>query len=368
MNIQHIPCTAHKLNLVVRNALSLTDNDVNVDGNIENNDDGSSDSRLKEILKKCRNIVGFFKRSEVGNRKLVEKQQQMGLQNILKLKQDVCTRWNSTLVMMERLVQLKESITIVIMTLKEAPPNLSPDEWDVVEDCIPLLKPFHSITVELSAEEYPTISKVIPLIRGLQIALTNKDPSTIIGILLKSNLHENIRSRFQGIEKQSLVPHFGRATLLDPRCKKVAFKNEQNASDAEASITAEVASLLNTPIPEPEVVHPVQTETEDLWGFLTTKVNDMQSQSTTTSCAMVLVKQYLGMPYQDLSCKLAEYWEKHKTLLYPLNEVALKYASIPATSVPSERIFSKTGQIMSARRNRLLPENLDTLVFLNKNM
>lgn len=72
MNIQHIPCTAHKLNLVVRNALSLTDNDVNVDGNIENNDDGSSDSRLKEILKKCRNIVGFFKRSEVGNRKLVE--------------------------------------------------------------------------------------------------------------------------------------------------------------------------------------------------------------------------------------------------------------------------------------------------------
>lgn len=94
----------------------------------------------------------------------------------------------------------------------------------------------------------------------------------------------------------------------------------------------------------------------------------MQSQSTTTSSAIVLVKQYLGMPYQELSCKLAEYWEKHKTLLYPLNEVALKYASIPATSVPSERIFSKTGQIMSARRNRLLPENLDTLIFLNKNM
>lgn len=166
MNIQHIPCTAHKLNLVVRNVLSLTDDDLNVDTNNVNNDGGSSDSQLKEILKKCRNIVGFFKRSEVGNRKLVEKQQQMGLQTILKLKQDVCTRWNSTLVMMERLLQLKEPITVVIMALKEAPPNLSSDEWDVVEDCIPLLKPFHSITVELSAEEYPTISKVIPLIRG----------------------------------------------------------------------------------------------------------------------------------------------------------------------------------------------------------
>jgi len=41
---------------------------------------------------------------------------------------------------------------------------------------------------------------------------------------------------------------------------------------------------------------------------------------------------------------------------------------IPATSVPAESIFSKTGQIMSARRNRLLPDNLDTLIFLNKNM
>lgn len=81
------------------------------------------------------------------------------------------------------------------------------------------------------------------------MALSNKDPKTVIGILLKSNLHENIRTRFQGIEKQSLVPHFGRATLLDPRCKKVAFGNEQNASDAESAIITEVASLLNIPIP-----------------------------------------------------------------------------------------------------------------------
>ncbi|XP_025190395.1 zinc finger BED domain-containing protein 1-like, partial [Melanaphis sacchari] len=49
MNIQHIPCTAHKLHLVVRNALSLTDDDLNVDTNNVNNDGGSSDSQLKEI-------------------------------------------------------------------------------------------------------------------------------------------------------------------------------------------------------------------------------------------------------------------------------------------------------------------------------
>lgn len=111
-----------------------------------------------------------------------------------------------------------------------------------------------------------------------------------------------------------------------------------------------------------------EDDSDNLWNFLRNKVNSVQSQTTTTSCATALMRQYLNMPYQDLNCNLAEYWRNHKSVLYPLNEVALKYNSIPATSVPSERIFSKTGQIISARRNRLLPENLDTLVFLNKNM
>lgn len=42
--------------------------------------------------------------------------------------------------------------------------------------------------------------------------------------------------------------------------------------------------------------------------------------------------------------------------------------SIPATSDPSERVFSKTGQIINERRNRLLPKNLDYIIFLNSNL
>lgn len=68
--------------------------------------------------------------------------------------------------MIEGLVQLKEPITIVLMSLKDAPPNLTSAEWNVLEDCIPLLRPFNRITVELSSEQHPTISKVIPLMRG----------------------------------------------------------------------------------------------------------------------------------------------------------------------------------------------------------
>lgn len=157
MHIQHIPCTAHKLNLIVQQALQLSEN-----GTTEE----QQDLELNAILKKCRNIVGFFKRSEVGNRMLVEKQKQLGVTQPLKVKQDIRIRWNSTLFMLERLIKLKEPLTIATFSLAEAPLSLDPDEWNIVEDIIPLLKPFNSLTIELSAEQYPTLAKVIPLIRG----------------------------------------------------------------------------------------------------------------------------------------------------------------------------------------------------------
>ena len=41
--------------------------------------------------------------------------------------------------------------------------------------------------------------------------------------------------------------------------------------------------------------------------------------------------------------------------------------AIPATSVPSERIFLTAGDVITASRASLKPKNVDMLIFLKKN-
>lgn len=91
-------------------------------------------------------------------------------------------------------------------------------------------------------------------------------------------------------------------------------------------------------------------------------------QVTSNSHATVTLQQYLTLPYEGIKTNPLEFWKKNSTISKHLARLEIKYACILATSVPSERIFSKTGEIMSALWNRLLPDNLEKLIVLNKNM
>ena len=51
-----------------------------------------------------------------------------------------------------------------------------------------------------------------------------------------------------------------------------------------------------------------------------------------------------------------------------LARLAKRHIGIPATSVPSERVFSKVGELVSARRSRLKKSNVDILILNTKKM
>ena len=70
---------------------------------------------------------------------------------------------------------------------------------------------------------------------------------------------------------------------------------------------------------------------------------------------------------QKQRSNVLEWWNQNKTYFPYLYKAAQAYLHIPATSVPAERIFSIAGYIVRKRRSKLLPTNVNKLVFLHQN-
>ena len=61
-------------------------------------------------------------------------------------------------------------------------------------------------------------------------------------------------------------------------------------------------------------------------------------------------------------------WWNHKKNEFPIMSIlAKKYLCISATSVPSERLFSDVGNLITPSRNKLSPNIVSKIVFLKRN-
>lgn len=63
-----------------------------------------------------------------------------------------------------------------------------------------------------------------------------------------------------------------------------------------------------------------------------------------------------------------EWWKIHEGNFLRVSQLARKYLCIPATSAPSERVFSTGGNIVTCQRATLKPDKVDKLVFLATNL
>lgn len=104
-----------------------------------------------------------------------------------------------------------------------------------------------------------------------------------------------------------------------------------------------------------------------LWHRLDTSVMEARKTQNVTADATVEVQRYLSEPNISRLEKPLEYWERQKFLYENLYRLALAFLCTPASSVPCERVFSKAGEVVSKKRNRLKPKTVEKLLFLNKN-
>jgi len=135
----HLPCLAHTINLVVRDALGL--------------------QASKPIIDKVKEAVEYFHRSTVGAQKLKETQLQMKMEE-LRPKQDCPTRWNSTFYMFKSFIASKNAIISTLAVTNAPVRHLSQEEWTTVQEMCTILQPFEEVTVELSsvAQQYISLA------------------------------------------------------------------------------------------------------------------------------------------------------------------------------------------------------------------
>ena len=63
-----------------------------------------------------------------------------------------------------------------------------------------------------------------------------------------------------------------------------------------------------------------------------------------------------------------DWWKQHEGVLPLLSSLAKRILAIPASSSKSERVFSTGGNIVTAKRNRLSPKNVENLIVIKENM
>ena len=80
------------------------------------------------------------------------------------------------------------------------------------------------------------------------------------------------------------------------------------------------------------------------------------------------VNRYKSEESIDIDEKPLMWWKMRKCQYTLMSNLAKRYFCIPATSVRSEEIFSVAGNVLNEKRNRLLPEYVDKLVFLHENL
>ena len=345
---QHIPCFAHTVQLVPGNAIKNT-------------------ALLPDLIGRIKKIVTFFKQSNAAADQLRKIQMDEGKTEgtILKLIQDVDTRWNSSYYMIERFLLLSKPVSTVLLNLRGSPQMICADDIQVLQEFLDLLKPIEQITREMSAEEHVTCSKIIPIIKCLAAALNKKTPETVIGMVLQDNLKNECSSRFDNYSEKH--PLLLTATLLDPRFKKIHLDNNLAVARAIRNVSREMQFMTSTQISVNNSAEQSQSLNDDdnLWGYHEQKIQTLVVDRDEPGGVSSELRNYLSKNVISRDKDPLVYWKEAKYSFPNIYRVAKKYLHILATSVPSERLFSRAGFICSDRRNRLIPKRLSELVFLS---
>jgi hypothetical protein len=367
---ERIPCSAHTIQLSI----------------------GKGIDKIKILVDKCKRLIIFLagdkKKQQLKESQIYLYRQQEMLQeddNELEKKAEnlIClevikvnnTRWNSTLYAFQRLIILKPAIAMLKTSLTsntssnihkegEKLEELYPTnyEWKVIEEMIELLSPFETATRLLSGVQYPTIGFTYPCICNLKdrleanfTSLETRDAKNCKNVIL-----EDLTSRWNFSQELCL-----KGSFFDPRFKSLDFVNFRE----------ECENIINQL--REEFISFKQNEQNDASMIYENDVNDLNTEMGNfwkkKNAKSVQVKDEFQHYFDVIELPALEennpysWWLTNKNQYPVLHKLAMKYLPIPATSVPSERLFSDAKNLITPQRTRLSSFIINQLMFLKRN-
>jgi hypothetical protein len=326
-NIIHMGCAAHQINLILQDSL------------IDHTD----------IIHKVKKIVTLTRRSPQLTNMLEFEANSRNIK-FYKFKNSVKTRWCSTLHMIESVIKNRDLILNTSTQLKN---SLDEEDFETLKDLSEFLKPFEECIEYLSSTSYPTLAIIFRVFFGM------------INIFKDYENDNNLKENFKTIIKQmrkKLFKYYGEinhciliGSILNPNLK-IRLLNEFQQTEQTIETLNEIFELYKT---EYQNKNPKKLS-EKKNKFLSLYMDDNSSDEEE--------KNEIEIYLEEKKTKQADvlnYWKYNQKNFPVLSLIARDYLAISSTSVPSERVFSRSGFLVNKYRNKLSPSSIKANILLN---
>lgn len=277
--------------------------------------------------------------------------------------------------MVNRILEQQQPLCATLIEIRK--PELMPTDTEIstMEAFVDVMKPIVEITEKIGGEKQVTFSAVRPLIYKLltkYLCIAPEDSH--VKKQIKKTVKADLENRYQDPQVEEVM---NKACFLDPRFKSLSFLPEVERRYITSLVEEETGELRQAACED--VAESTSTESEpqkkkSKKGLFSLLEDLMDSPSLASDnpqeAAKKEIQQYLTLDASSADNPIdpVKWWKTYCVQLPFLSSLARKYLCIPATSVPSERAFSVSGNIITSKRSCLHPENAEMLTFLAHNL
>lgn len=385
----HFRCFGHVINLAVQDLFKLLK--LNSEANSANeelsDDSVDEDAEVEEIqdnsnaICKIRSLFSKIKRSEQLLIKFRSACEATGNSRQMTPVLDVPTRWNSSDDMLQVALNGRNGLGVLCQNVADLKPYaLCDEEWKLLEEVHKLLINFKILSKKLGGEKYVTLPMVVVciniLIDNLESKIFEWDRNAD-----RSPVEEQLIIGFQAA-RDKILKHYRKSNwiyaailILDPRHKLEAFDMTRWGQELKENSIQKFQDIYKVYFHQSEGQRSKETAVEGLGRkdsegekseFLIDfdvlyGVNPIPAEGVW----MQELQKYYSLPRCNKNTDILQWWKIHASEFPILSLMARDLLSIPATSVPAERLFSRAALTIRKHRNRLNNESARCLLCLN---